>query len=285
MYKNIKKYFKFIKFSHTIFALPFALIGFFLAFDIYSTNILIFVLILLCMIFARNSAMGFNRFLDRKIDIKNPRTVKREIPAGKISSKNALFFVIINSILFIATTFFINYLVFFLSPIALFVILFYSYTKRFTSLSHFVLGIALSLAPIGAYIAVANQFAVVPVIFSVIVLLWVSGFDIMYALQDIEFDKQEKLKSIPVLLGKKKSLILSVILHLIVAILIVFVGIFNNFSWLFWIGAVIFIVLLFYQHLIVKPNNLKKINLAFFTTNGIASIVFGTLTIIDILVY
>ena len=285
MLKKLNKYFKLVKFSHTIFAMPFALIGFFLAYKDYETNFWIFIFIILCMVFVRNSAMSFNRLIDRDIDKKNQRTAKREIPTGIISKRNALLFVIINSVLFIVTTFFINRLVFFLSPVALFVVLFYSYTKRFTSLSHFILGLGLSLAPIGAYISVSNSFALLPIIFSVIVLLWVSGFDIIYAMQDYEFDKQEKLKSIPVLIGKKKSLILSAIIHFITAGLIIFVGLFFNFNYLFWIGAGIFILLLFYQHTIVKINDLSRVNLAFFTTNGIAIVIFGTLTIIDILVF
>ena len=284
MLKSIKKYLKLVKFSHTIFAMPFALIGFFLAFDSYKPSAWIFLFIVLCMIFARNAAMGFNRYLDSEIDKKNPRTANREVPAGIISGKNALIFVIINSILFVATTWLINSLVLMLSPIALFVILFYSYTKRFTPLCHFVLGVGLALAPIGAYLSVSSVFDWVPVILSVVVFLWVSGFDIIYAMQDYEFDTKENLKSIPVFLGQKGSLILSTILHIIASGLVIIIGLMFNFHWLYWLGSAVFIALLFYQHTLVKVNDLSRVNLAFFTTNGIGSLVFGIITIVAILI-
>jgi 4-hydroxybenzoate polyprenyltransferase len=283
---TIKKYLSLVKFSHTIFALPFALIGFFLAtqYANYSFDWLIFVYVLLCMVFARNAAMAFNRYIDRNIDKLNPRTEQREIPAGIISASSAKYFVIINSVLFIATTWFINPLVFYLSPVALLVVLGYSYTKRFTFLCHFVLGLGLALAPIGAYLSVTGKFDVLPVIFSFIVLLWTSGFDIIYALQDDEFDKDQFLNSIPVLAGKKNALTISSILHAIAGILIIVAGYFGNFALWYWLGAVIFIALLFYQHSIVKVDDLSKVNLAFFTTNGVASVVFATFTIISMFI-
>ena len=198
----MKNYFSLIKFSHTIFALPFALLGFFLAYlrfgSVFDAKLL--GLVLLCMIFARSAAMGFNRYLDREIDKDNPRTIGREIPAGIISAKAALGFVIIVSLLFILTTWFINPLVFALSPVALLITLGYSYTKRFTFLCHFVLGLGLALAPIGAYLAAGGGFDLVPVLYSFAVLFWVSGFDIIYALQDEDFDKAHGLNSIPVVL-------------------------------------------------------------------------------------
>ena len=171
------------------------------------------ILVLLCMVFARSAAMAFNRWLDAEFDSVNPRTAVREIPAGIISKKNAMIFVIFNCVLFIITTYFINALCLVLSPVALFVILFYSYTKRFTPLCHLVLGLGLSLAPIGAYIAVTGKFAIVPVLFSLAVLFWVSGFDIIYALQDEEFDRINNLRSIPSLLGIKKALYISEYFH------------------------------------------------------------------------
>jgi len=277
----MKKYFSLVKFSHTIFAMPFALIGFFLG--VYSGNFQfewkLLVFVVLAMVFARNAAMGFNRYLDRNIDKKNPRTASREIPAGKIKDKYALVFVIVNSVLFIGITAMMNTLVLFLSPIALAVVLGYSYTKRFTSLCHFVLGLGLALAPIGAYLAVTAQFALIPLLFSFTVFFWTAGFDIIYALQDIDFDKSEDLYSIPVLLGRKKALLLSTGLHTVTASLVISAGFIANFGILYWIGAAIFISLLTYQHLIVKPNDLSKVNLAFFTTNGIASLVFASFVI------
>ncbi len=287
----MKQYLSLIKFSHTIFALPFAMLGFFIAVKETGTGIQwhLFVLVLLCMVFARSAAMAFNRFLDRDIDIKNPRTASREIPAGVISARSALVFVILNSILFIATTWFINPLCFYLSPVALFVILGYSYTKRITSLCHFVLGLGLSLAPIGAYLAAGGGFDLIPLLYSFAVLFWVSGFDIIYSLQDEEFDKSLKLKSIPTYLGKKRALQLSNVLHIICAILIVLSSYFlaerfPEFGWIHWLATLIFVSLLFYQHSLVKHDDLSKINLAFFTTNGVASLVFGLLVILDLFI-
>ena len=286
----MKNYLSLIKFSHTIFAMPFALVGFTLGLYKSKTSVdwRILLCIVLCMIFARSAAMAFNRYLDRDIDVKNPRTVVREIPAGIISPTAALSFVIINCLLFIATTWFINLLCFFLSPIALLVILGYSYTKRFTFLCHFVLGLGLALAPLGAYLAVTGHFDILPIMYSAVVLLWVSGFDIIYALQDEEFDKSLNLNSVPVKLGKKGALKLSNILHLAsAAVLFLAVWTLNTegykFGWLHLVGALVFIALLIYQHTLVKVNDLSKVNLAFFTTNGIASVIYGSFFIIDYL--
>ncbi len=288
----MKNYLSLIKFSHTIFAMPFALVGFFLG--IYQSqsalNWQILFCIVLCMIFARSAAMAFNRYLDRDIDAINPRTAVREIPAGVISANSALVFIIVNCLLFVATTWFINPICFYLSPIALLVVLGYSYTKRFTFLCHFVLGLGLSLAPIGAYLAVVGHFDFLPVLYSLIVLLWVSGFDIIYALQDEDFDRNLNLNSVPVKLGKKGALMLSNILHVVAAIILL-ISVFTlnasqgglSFGWMHWLGAGIFIALLIYQHTLVKVNDLSKVNLAFFTTNGIASVIYGSFFIIDYL--
>lgn len=285
---NISNYLSLVKFSHTIFALPFAIIGFFLAITQQQTSInwLTFLYVVLCMVFARSAAMAFNRYIDRDIDKANKRTAEvREIPNGKIAPKSALIFVIINSVLFIITTYFINPLCFYLSPIALFVVLGYSLTKRFTALCHLVLGIGLSLAPIGAYLAVTGKFDWLPLLFSFAVLFWVSGFDIIYALQDEEFDKEQKLHSIPVMFGKKNALMLSNILHIFTASFIVFAGFYADLNITYWIGCTVFIGLLVYQHLIVKPNDLSKVNLAFFTTNGIASVMFALFVLLDLYLF
>ena len=279
----MKNYLSLIKFSHTIFALPFALIGFFLAvnYDATSINWLKLIYVVLCMVFARSAAMAFNRYIDRKIDKVNERTAAvREIPNGTIAPKNALLFVVVNCVLFIATTYFINPLCFYLSPVALAVVLGYSLTKRFTALCHLVLGLGLSLAPIGAYLAVTGQFDWLPLFFSFSVLFWVSGFDIIYALQDEEFDKSQKLHSIPVLMGKKNALMLSNFLHLITAGFILYAGYYAQLGLFYWIGSGMFIGLLSYQHFLVKPNDLSKVNLAFFTTNGIASVVFAVFVLL-----
>ena len=281
----MKNYLSLIKFSHTIFAMPFALVGFVLGIYESKTSVdwRILMCIVLCMIFARSAAMAFNRYLDRDIDVKNPRTVVREIPSGIISPNAALSFVIINSLLFVATTWFINLLCFFLSPIALLVILGYSYTKRFTLLCHFVLGLGLALAPLGAYLAVTGHFDILPIMYSAVVLLWVSGFDIIYALQDEEFDRSNSLKSIPVLLGRKKAMMVSNLLHVITALLVIYIGYQFLSSTLYFIGATIFIGLLFYQHTLVKPNDISKVNLAFGTTNGVASVLYSIFVIVSIL--
>ncbi len=234
------------------------------------------------MIFARSAAMAFNRYLDRNFDIKNPRTAIREIPAGIISKENALRFVIINGVLFITATLFINRICFLLSPVALFVVLFYSYTKRFTALCHLVLGVGLSLAPIGAYLAVTGRFDVLPVLFSFTVLCWVSGFDIIYALQDEAFDKNNNLKSIPSVLGKVKALTVSELLHLLSAAFVIFAGVYGHFGFWYWAGVAVFCGLLIYQHVLVKPADLSKVNMAFFTTNGIASVVFAVFVLLDL---
>lgn len=280
----MKKYLSLVLFGHTIFAMPFAFIGFFLAITTtdHPFKWMNLLFMLLCMVFARNSAMAFNRYLDRDIDRKNPRTKVRDIPSGKIPAKNALIFTIINCVLFISTTWFINPLCFYLSPVALLVVLGYSYTKRFTALCHFVLGIGLGLAPIGAYLVVTGEFAPLPVLFSLAVLCWVSGFDIIYALQDDEFDKQENLYSIPAVLGRKRALALSSLLHVLCIIFLILPLSFMALGGFYITGIIVFIGLLIYQHRLVKPDDLSKVNLAFGTTNGIASVVFAIFFLLDI---
>ncbi len=298
----IKKYLSLVKFSHTIFALPFAMIGFFLAVakggfnntanaplgwgitfpETWQMVLLKFLLVLICMITARSAAMAFNRYLDRSFDAKNPRTAIREIPQGIISPNSALRFVILNALIFTIVTYTINPICFFLSPVALFVILFYSYTKRFTALCHLVLGLGLSLAPIGAYLAVTGHFNLLPILFSFTVLFWVSGFDIIYAMQDIDFDQSNELHSIPSVLGPVNALRVSELLHLLSAISVVIAGVYGGFHFIYWIGILVFIGMLIYQHSIVKPYDLTKVNIAFMTANGIASVVFGLLVIVDL---
>lgn len=281
---TLNNYLTLIKFSHTVFALPFALIGFFLANSQFGFDWGNLVLVLMCMVFARSAAMAFNRYIDRDIDLKNPRTAQaREIPKGVISPKAALLFVISTSLGFILTTYFINTLCFYLSPIALIVVLGYSYTKRFTSLCHLVLGLGLALAPLGAYLAVSGEFALSPILFSVAVLFWVSGFDIIYALQDDTFDKENKLNSIPVFLGRKKALNLSKFFHIITFLSLAYAGVLLEIHLLYWIGFALFSALLIYQHTIISEKDLSRVNLAFFTTNGIASVVFGVFVILDFL--
>jgi len=284
LFRSVKNYLSFVKFSHTIFAMPFALIGFSLAVSKYEYefSVRLLLLILLCMIFARNAAMGFNRVADRRFDSLNPRTKNREIPAGIIGLKAATAFVIINAALFIITTAFINRLTLFLSPVALLIILGYSMTKRITSLCHFILGLGLSLAPIGAYISVTGTFSVVPVIYSFIVLTWVSGFDIIYALQDDEFDISNQLHSLPSATGRKKALVISIVVHSVTFMLVILAGLLEKGGPFFWSGTLLFTVLLVYQHSIVKHDDLSKVTLAFGTTNGIASVIFAVFVILDL---
>ncbi len=311
---KIKSYLSLIKFSHTIFAMPFAMIGFFLgiapfwpmyfgdtdgegmlftideepetfmnAYPLDQTELLLrFGLVILCMVFARSAAMAFNRYLDRSFDAKNPRTAIREIPSGIIKANNALWFTIISSVLFVVCTFFINRICFYLSPVALAVVLGYSYTKRFTPLCHLILGLGLSLAPIGAYLAVTGHFALLPILFSLAVLFWVGGFDIIYALQDVEFDRSQQLHSLPAWLGKAKALTASRIFHLLSAGAVIVAGVYGNFGWLYWVGVAVFVSMLIYQHSIVKPHDLRRVNLAFMTANGIASVVFAIFVIADL---
>lgn len=296
--KPIKNYLSLVKFSHTIFAMPFALIGFFLAIPQASLSggsvqdlpgtmagllapvmLQKLLLVLVCMVTARNAAMAFNRYLDRHFDALNPRTAIREIPAGILSAESALRFVIGNSIVFVIATWFINPLCFYLSFVALFVVLFYSYTKRFTALCHLVLGVGLSLAPIGAYLAVTGSFALLPLLFSFAVIFWVSGFDIIYALQDADFDKANQLNSIPAALGKANALRVSRLLHVASALCVSIAGVYGGFHWLYFVGYGVFVGMLIYQQSLVKPNDLSKVNLAFMTANGIASVVFAIFVI------
>jgi 4-hydroxybenzoate polyprenyltransferase len=292
----MKKYLSLIKFSHTIFAMPFALTGFFMGVVASRTmpegagmSWRLLGLVVLCMVFCRSAAMAFNRWLDRDVDALNPRTVVREIPSGTIRPQSALLFVIINCVLFILCTFFINPLCFALSPVALAVVLGYSYTKRFTALCHLVLGVGLGLAPVGAYLAVTGAFAWPPVLLGLAVTTWVAGFDVIYALQDEAFDQSQRLHSIPVWLGTRRALFFSEMLHFASAILLVSAiwamrsGLPPVLDGLIWVGAVVFLGLLFYQHTLVKANDLRRVNLAFFTTNGIASVIFGVFAILDLL--
>ena len=228
--------------------------------------------------------MAFNRYIDRKFDAANPRTSNREIPAGVIRATTALYFVILNALAFVIVTYTINPICFYLSPVALLVILGYSYTKRYTALCHLVLGLGLSLAPVGAYLAVTGQFSWEPICLGVVVLTWVSGFDIIYALQDEGFDKSQQLHSIPAYVGIQKALHISTLLHLASIAFVFYLGTTFHFSWIYWIGAILFSGLLLFQHSLVKPNDLSKVNLAFATTNGIGSVVFAVFVISAILI-
>jgi len=278
-------YLSLVRFSHTVFAMPFALAGYFIGATEpgYGFSLRTFLLVLACMVFARSAAMAFNRWADFRFDALNPRTAVREIPSGKISRRQALIFVIVSSLLFIIAAGFLNRLTLVLSPVALLVVLGYSYTKRFTPLCHLVLGLGLSLAPIGAYIAVTGSFALLPLIYSFIVLTWVSGFDIIYSLQDDQFDRETGLYSIPAVMSRGKALAVSIVLHAVSVVLVMVAGLSGDAGWIYWSGAAIFTGMLGYQHMIVEADDLSRVNLAFGTTNGIAGVIFGAAVVLDLL--
>lgn len=285
MKKEFQHYLSLVKFSHTVFALPFALLGYVwgIAQPGSGFSAVTLALILVCMVTARNSAMAFNRLADWKIDQKNPRTASREIPAGKISRRNAGVFIIINMVLFVVAAGMINLLTLLLSPVALVVILGYSLTKRFSWICHYVLGLSLGIAPVAAFISVTGRIDLFSQLLCIIVICWTSGFDILYSLQDESFDASNRLHSIPVSLGRKKSLLLSALLHLITASLVVLLGIYYDLNFIYWIGAVTFIGILVREHLIVTVNDISRVNLAFATLNGAGSIIYCTFAIVSIL--
>lgn len=284
--KMIRSYLSLVKFSHTVFSLPFALIGFAMAItDIKSIpSAQVFIASFLCVIFARNAAMAFNRFADRNFDKLNTRTNQREIPQNKIKSSSVLIFTAINIFLFIASTWFINSLCFYLSPIAIIIILTYSLTKRFTWLSHFVLGMSLMLAPLGTYLAVAGFFSISIILIGCVVLFWVAGFDILYSIQDIHFDRDHALHSIPSKFGDKNALWFARGSHFISSIALLF-WFFErkHLNYVLGIGVILFILLLIYQHFLIRPGKYNRINAVFFLFNGIASIILCTFYLLNLL--
>ena len=288
MFQEIAKYLRLVKFSHTIFAMPFALMSF--AYALWSSEAefswWLLLQVVLCMVFARNVAMGFNRWADHKIDAENPRTASREIPVGQISPRKAMIFVVINAVLFIATASTINLLTATLSPVALAVIMFYSYCKRFTSLAHLVLGLSLAIAPAGAYIAVTGTLTFAPCLLSLVVLTWTGGFDIIYALQDAEFDRKRGLHSIPSHFSVATSLYISIALHCVsVVALVLFAWHYLPQGWLLWCGVGLFTAILIAEHILVTPTKQRSIGIAFGTLNGLASMTLATFVIANILIF
>jgi 4-hydroxybenzoate polyprenyltransferase len=288
--KIIARYTSLVKFAHTVFALPFALVGFVYGVE---TDIRLHIVwwwwlpilaeVLLCMVFARNAAMGFNRWADRRFDAENPRTAERDIPAGRISPRAALWFVIANVAGFIAVAGLINRLTLILSPVALAVILGYSYTKRFTAWSHMVLGLALAIAPVGAYIAVAGALDMVPILLAGVVMTWVAGFDILYSLQDAAHDRAHGLHSIPARFSPAAAVGLSVVLHVVSLAGVAAAGLSIGGGWLYWVGAGLFAVMVTAQHLIFGPSRTERIARLFTFLNGASSIVYAVFTITDLL--
>ncbi len=280
-----KKYSELVKLSHTIFALPFALIGYVYAVTTTGSSfeLLTLIQVLLCMLFARNTAMGFNRWADRDIDAENPRTASREIPAGVISARSALRFVVLNAALFVLVATSINSLTAWLSPVALAVVMGYSYCKRFTSAAHLVLGLGLSIAPVGAYIAVTGEFAIAPCVLAVVVMTWCAGFDIIYALQDREYDRGHGLHSIPSRFSVAGALYISIALHVVTLVALIIFGWLIPHSVYTVVGVAIFTALLVAQHIVVTPKRVRNIGIAFGTLNGIASLLFAILIIIGLI--
>ena len=272
-----------IKFEHTVFALPFAIMSAFIASGgIPPLTKLGWILV--AMVGARSCAMAFNRLADAEIDSENPRTSMRAIPAGLITKASVWVFTLVSAGLLVVSAWRLNPLAFALSPVALAVIMGYSYTKRFTSLSHFWLGLALSISPVGAWIAIKGQFAWTPIVLCFVVLLWTAGFDIIYACQDANFDKKHGLHSIPARIGIRWALWLSSIVHVIAVLLLFCIPLLTELGLFYYIGVGIVVCIFIYEHAIVKPNDLSRVNLAFFTLNGMISLVLMALSIADILI-
>lgn len=282
----VSRYASLVKFSHTIFALPFALFSYVYALVGTGTAFewLLLIKILFCMVLARDVAMGFNRWADRDIDAENPRTCQREIPAGKISPRAALVFVIVNAALFAAVAATINSLALALSPLALVVLIGYSYTKRFTAWSHIVLGLALAIAPVGAYIAVTGTVTLFPVMLAAVVLTWTAGFDILYSMQDEEFDRMHGLHSVPARLGMRGASVLSMAIHLVSVAAVAAVGLTYGFGLWYWIGAAFFTAVLILQHILYRPSRIDLIGKSFGLVNGIASVAYALMGIVDLIV-
>jgi 4-hydroxybenzoate polyprenyltransferase len=282
LFEKIRIILEMIKFSHTVFALPFAVMSAFLAAGGMPSGRQLFW-ILMCMVGARSAAMSFNRMADARFDALNPRTASRPIPAGKISIRATAVFMGVMALLFIFSASQLNRLAFLLSPVALAIILGYSLTKRFTSSSHFLLGLSLAIAPVGAWIAINESVSLLPLLLGLAVLLWTAGFDIIYACQDVDFDRRAGLRSLPERIGIGPALLVSAALHaaMVGALVIVFSA--ARLGAPFLLGIVLVSVLLVYEHLIVKPDDLSRVNTAFFNINGAVSIVLMSLALVDIL--
>lgn len=281
MIKKITILLEMIKFEHTVFALPFALMGAFLAErGVPSANI--FLWVILAMVGARTSAMGFNRIADRHFDKENPRTADRAIPAGEVKLWEAWLMVVAAAILFFFACSMLNHLTLVISPFALGLTFFYSLTKRFTWLCHIVLGIALAFSPLGGWVAVTGSLKSFPWMLSGGVLLWVAGFDTVYACLDADFDKEAGLFSLPSKYGREGAFKLAVFFHLIAFVLFSWTGIHQDMGFIFYAGIILTALALFYQHLIVNPRDLSRINMSFFTMNGMISLTIFITTWLDL---
>ncbi len=282
MLKKIRIILEMIKFEHTIFALPFAFTGAVLAAGgIPSGRTILWIVA--AMVGARSAAMGFNRWADRHIDARNPRTSTRALPLGLVTPGQVVVFIIASSALLVVAAFMLNPLAFYLSPLALAVVFFYSYTKRFTYLSHAVLGLSLSLAPIGAWIAVRGSIDPPALVLGAAVLFWLVGFDTLYALQDIEFDRKSGLHSIPQRFGVRRSLWMARAAHLVTFLLLFWLQVILPLGCLYATGVLVAGAILVYEHSLVKENDLAKLNVAFFNMNGYLSVTVFVFTLFEIL--
>ena len=281
-FRQLKTILEMIKFEHTVFALPFAIMSAFLASETPpSWSELGWILV--AMVGARSCAMSFNRLADAEIDTQNPRTKRRAIPAGLLRKSEVWAFTIFSSLLLVVAAHQLNPLAFNLSPVALATIMLYSYTKRFTSMSHLWLGLSLSIAPIGAWIAIKGQFDVLPLLLGLVVMLWTAGFDIIYACQDLDFDRRQGLYSIPAQFGIYSALWISTALHVITVILLVVIWYISPLGLIYLGGVGLVSVILIYEHVIVKPHDLSRVNLAFFRLNGAVSLILMFLAVADVL--
>jgi 4-hydroxybenzoate polyprenyltransferase len=282
LFLSVLNFGRMIKFSHTVFALPFALTSVVLASRHFPVTLEKVMWIIFAMIGARSAAMGFNRIADAHFDSKNPRTAHREIPKGIISAGQAWLFVILSSALLILSSYMLNDLCFKLSPLALAIVFFYSYTKRFTSLAHLFLGVALGVAPLGAWLAITGEWGWQAFLLGCGVVTWVAGFDIIYACQDYEFDKNENLFSIPKIFGLAKAIWISRACHIIAFTLFLVLGNWLSLSWFYFGGVVIVGIILFYEQNLIHPNDLSQVNVAFFNMNGIISLIYFIFTAADV---
>jgi len=273
-----------VKLPHTVFALPFALVGVIIASYRHAVTWAMLGWVVLAFTAARFAAMGFNRIVDRDIDARNPRTARRELPSGTLTLQQASIAVIVMSVLFIYASWQLNPLCGWLSPLALGWVLFYSFTKRFTRWSHLVLGMSLSIAPVGGYLAIAGQWsnpAWVLLVLAAAVATWVAGFDILYALQDEQFDEQQGLHSIPVAFGAEGAVRISQMLHTLTIVCLILVGWGTGAGWLYAVGVAVAGSLLLYEHSLVKPDDLRRLDAAFFTMNGVISIAFFVFVLVE----
>jgi 4-hydroxybenzoate polyprenyltransferase len=286
---QVREYLDLVKFSHTLFALPFALLGAVLAAhdrDGWHGRIQDWVGILLCMAAARSAAMAFNRLADRHFDARNPRTARRHLPAGRLGVRAVAFFTAISGLVFVAATllFLPNPWPLFLSVPVLLWLLSYSYSKRFTSLAHFWLGLSLSLAPAAAWIALRGSLAWPPVLLGLAVFLWVSGFDIIYACQDVDFDRTVNLHSIPKALGVKRALQVAALCHGFMVVPLVGLGLIYPLGWVYFAGITAVAALLVYEHALIRADDLTRVNVAFFNVNVVISVGLLLVSVVDILV-